>query len=600
MERYKDEVEKSYEIDKLRSKYLDLLNDAQGTSLQTQNKIRQQMQEQLKQLQDQTSVSEYDVKLANARLEILQKQIALEDAQRNKNQMQLRRDSQGNYRYTYRANQEDVKAAQDDLLDSEFNAYELTKDETISNNDRALNMVQDFLNKRADIFNKYKDDDEARTKALEQLSADYIKLLGGMEEDFKDTTNGMYDVLTFLVKNGTEDSATSAANMLDNLFENENKFKEDTEVLWASMTNNITDALENFGDAVEEANGEMIAQTKDLKEKMAGNKGALTTIGSSADTMTESLDKAAEATKSLATETQNLYDLFGSDDAKLQDALSSIEKYKQELQDTQDTTSSLAQSLKKANATLDTKTAEAQSYKTALDFATGARQVKEGTKVKLKKGTFVHYDRYGGVQQDAEGNTGWRLPEDMWVKFDAPATEPNARYKYGFYVTGESLTNFGKKQPGDDKNGRQNTDQRRHQKWWFNEDELQRNVLAAMDTGGYTGEWGDETSLYKNGKLALLHQKELVLNSSDTENILAAVEIVRTIAAGINNQLASLSQNAEIRNFNSSLSSIGNEVQQRVEIKAEFPNVQDSYQIEQALLELSDQAYQYAHRNIRG
>lgn len=172
------------------------------------------------------------------------------------------------------------------------------------------------------------------------------------------------------------------------------------------MTNNITDALENFEDTVEEANGEMIAQTEDLKEKMAGNKGALTIIGSSADTMTDSLDKAAEATKNLASETENLYDLFGSDDAKLQDALSSIEKYKQELQDTQDTTSSLAQSLKKANATLDTKTAEAQSYKTALDFATGARQVKEGTKVKLKKGTFVHYDRYGGVQQDAEGNTG--------------------------------------------------------------------------------------------------------------------------------------------------------------------------------------------------
>lgn len=231
MERYKDEVEKSYEIDKLRSKYLDLLNDAQGTSLQTQNKIRQQMQEQLKQLQDQATVSEYDVKLANARLEILQKQIALEDAQRNKNQMQLRRDSQGNYRYTYRANQEDVKAAQDDLLDSEFDAYELTKNETISNNDRALNMIQNFLDRRAQIFNDYKDDDEARTKALEQLSADYSRLLGGMEEDFKDTTNGMYDVLTFLVKNGTEDSAISAANMLDNLFESENKFKEDTEVL---------------------------------------------------------------------------------------------------------------------------------------------------------------------------------------------------------------------------------------------------------------------------------------------------------------------------------------------------------------------------------
>ena len=77
MDRYKDEVAKTYEIEKLRSKYNDLLNDAQGTSLQTQNKIRRQMQEQLKQLQDQASVSEYDVKLANAKLQILQKQIAL-------------------------------------------------------------------------------------------------------------------------------------------------------------------------------------------------------------------------------------------------------------------------------------------------------------------------------------------------------------------------------------------------------------------------------------------------------------------------------------------------------------------------------------------
>lgn len=231
MQRYKDDIEKTYELDKLRSKYIDLLNDAQGSSLQTQNKIRQQMQEQLKQLQDQATVSEYDVKLANAKLEILQKQIALEDAQRNKNQMQLRRDTQGNYRYVYRANQDNVKAAQDELLNSEYDAYELTKNETISNNDRALTLVQDFLAKRADIFNKYKDDDEARTKALEELSANYSQLLGTLEEDFRDTTNGMYDILTYMVQNATGDTSTSAMEMLNDLFDEEGKFKDDTQVL---------------------------------------------------------------------------------------------------------------------------------------------------------------------------------------------------------------------------------------------------------------------------------------------------------------------------------------------------------------------------------
>lgn len=196
MDTYKDDVEKAYEMDKLRSKYTDLLNDAQGMSLQTQNKIRAQMQEQLNLLGDQTTMSEYDVKLANARLEILQKQIALEDAQRNKNKMQLRRDTQGNYRYVYTAEQGDVKQAQDELNESQFDAYEMTKEQTIANNDRAVNLYQDYMNKMRDIANKYKDDDVARNAAMAELSTEYGKLLEALGEDFKDTTNGMYDVLT--------------------------------------------------------------------------------------------------------------------------------------------------------------------------------------------------------------------------------------------------------------------------------------------------------------------------------------------------------------------------------------------------------------------
>ena len=39
----------------------------------------------------------------------------------------------------------------------------------------------------------------------------------------------------------------------------------------------------------------------------------------------------------------------------------------------------------------------------------------------------------------------------------------------------------------------------------------------AFDTGGYTGSWGPE------GRLAMLHQKEIVLNAQDTENLLSAV-----------------------------------------------------------------------------
>ena len=76
-----------------------------------------------------------------------------------------------------------------------------------------------------------------------------------------------------------------------------------------------------------------------------------------------------------------------------------------QLQANQSATSALSTKYKDANAALQSKTAEAESYKTALDFSTGAKTVKAGTIVKLKKGTRVNYDRYGGKQQDKEGNT---------------------------------------------------------------------------------------------------------------------------------------------------------------------------------------------------
>jgi hypothetical protein len=56
---------------------------------------------------------------------------------------------------------------------------------------------------------------------------------------------------------------------------------------------------------------------------------------------------------------------------------------------------------------------------------------------------------------------------------------------------------------------------------------LNENALPKFDTGGYTGEWG------ANGRLAMLHEKELVLNKTDTKNILDAVSIVREIGESI-------------------------------------------------------------------
>jgi len=52
---------------------------------------------------------------------------------------------------------------------------------------------------------------------------------------------------------------------------------------------------------------------------------------------------------------------------------------------------------------------------------------------------------------------------------------------------------------------------------------VKKTDLEGFDTGGYTGSWGPY------GKLAMLHEKELVLNAHDTDNFLNTMEVMERI-----------------------------------------------------------------------
>ena len=116
------------------------------------------------------------------------------------------------------------------------------------------------------------------------------------------------------------------------------------------------------------------------------------------------------------------------------------------------------------------------------------------------------------------------------------------------------------------------------------------SAMAKYDTGGYTGNWGDA------GKLAVLHEKELVLNSEDTTNVLTAVQLVRAMLSTIdlNAQQASTGFGQLVA---STIRDNSNETfQQDVHIVAEFPNVEDHNEIKEAFNNLINQAAQYANR----
>ena len=93
----------------------------------------------------------------------------------------------------------------------------------------------------------------------------------------------------------------------------------------------------------------------------------------------------------------------------------------------------------------------------------------------------------------------------------------------------------------------------------------------------------------------MLHQKELVLNAQDTENVLQAVNLVRQMTDALKGSfnVGSMVQKG------TQVNKLGQDtIEQRVEITAEFPNVHNSDDIRNALLDLSNSAFQYSYKEV--
>lgn len=120
---------------------------------------------------------------------------------------------------------------------------------------------------------------------------------------------------------------------------------------------------------------------------------------------------------------------------------------------------------------------------------------------------------------------------------------------------------------------------------------------VALATGGYTGDWNSN-----EGKLAILHEKELVLNKMDTQRILAAVEAVRTFdPSDILMNMDEIIDNYKLQistyldSYNKAIQPSDNIVQQIVSIDAHFDGVTSAIEIEQALNNLLNDTAQYVN-----
>lgn len=576
---YLDDVNKSYNIQKLQSKYLDLLDGS--NDLVIQQKISAQMKDQLEYLRDKTKLSEYDVNYANAQLEILQKQIALEEAQRNKSQMKLRRDTQGNYSYVYTANDDNVRSAQSDLLDAQNNAYNMSKDQMKQTQADSLSALQDAQSTVNDIWNNANLSLEEKTKRTQAIIDSLKEYLAGTSEQLstsqKNIINdfiGMCDMLTGENKDNLQDVYDQIVNGSTDAF-------DQIDTRWSTS---LTSWLQNMDQFKADTDKMLDDLTQAGKDYADGTKTIADLAKTNFDDISNSISGTTDKTKELADSTKEFVNILKDVSGEVKKTESTMTDYANRITDANNNMQAFKQLADETANKLSKKEQENANLSEALKQA------------EQKNYNYEHYGNANGPSSGGGGGAGanedtaWGIAKAIWTYGWAsgwgndPVRSSKLIGTYGTafarhvqdiinqYSRSGKLVDYGSMK-------------------------YSSKNLIGYDTGGYTGSWSDKTADAKNGKLAVLHQKELVLNATDTQNILAAVESVRSFADSLKSTSLAQSLSTALGAVSGAKANNASEtIDQKVHITAEFPAANSAAEIEAALMSLNDRAVQYAYK----
>lgn len=570
---YLDDVNAAYEIQKLQGKYLDLLD--QSNDLSIQNQITQQMAQQLEYLREKEKLSEYDVQYANAQLEILQKQIALQEAQRNKSQLQLRRDTQGNYSYVYTADEDDIRGAQSDLLDAQNNAYNLSKDQMKQTQDDSLSALQDARDMLEQIWTNANLTLEEKTKRTQKIIDSLKEYLAGTSEQLSTSEENIINDFIGMCEILTDENSQNLQDVYDQIINGNKDAFDQIDTRWQTS---ITNWLQNM----EEFNAATDSSFKELIDNFSGYQSDLDDLGDLAgmtfDDMSDSIQNAVDKTSDLASSTSDFINQLKNDagtvkeyenalaemTAKIQDAENGMRAYQEQVNELQQNLTAKEQE----NANLSSQVQDLQNQLDAIKNPSGNGGGSGG----------------GG---SADSATAWGIAQAIWTYGQAsgwgndPIRSTKLTKAYG--------TAFAKQV-------QQIINQNYRSGKLVNYDSMAYSSynLIGYRTGGYTGDWNDT-----DGKVGILHEKELVLNQDDTRNILNAVDMVRSMTAlarnGNYNDI--IRQSAGVVDMASVVQPMTENMGETIyQVECTFPNATKVDEIQQAILSLPDIAPQYAYK----
>ena len=587
-ERYFDKVNEAYQVS---AWYNKLQQDIDNSTNSAHKERLKALQEEINQRREGNKLSQYDLDILNAKYQVLQAQMALEDAQNAKDQIELVRDSQGNWNYQFTANQDDIANAQQNLLDAENDWYNIAKQQVTDVTGEIVSTWQECQDKIKDIYSDMTLTDEERSAQAQEIYKYYSEKIKYLEEEKQNAIADMTeagnknlidnaiitgDTITDLTGITSEELkqlvADSGESIADILMKNSEQLKEiagnNTDLIdkfnntYAKDLDDMTQNTTNFEDELRKLLDQAQRDFDNYKDKV---QNVASETGTTLDNLAQETDKVSEATDQLRERGDEAKDTLWNMIDAAQNASDGYLELAQSIWDTVEALRALASQQAQFAASSSSKGNSSKGYDPNTDYS--------GV---IMDGIANGWLEYGSKEYKELTSQRENKIDDMGLTKEYFGTRGDAadnRYK-----DSTSVGQYGSKE-----------------EW---KKKMQALGVPGFATGGYTG-------IFDDAKLAFLHQKELVLNQSDTENILAAVQAVRTIGTDLfksieksldGNAIAAMALMGQKLNPVAT-TPIQDSIEQTVHIdKVEFPNVTSRTEIEEAFISLTNDAAQWARR----
>ena len=561
-------------------------------------------------LKNKQKLTQYDIDLAEKKYNILLKQQALEDAMNNKDSMKMARGADGNWSYQYVADDSKVKEAQQAVSDGWYELYELTNNAYKDNVDQIMSLTEEMESKIREVYANETLSIEQKNEKAKIIEEEYSNWITSLSQQNAQIQND----LNFATVGNLTQAVMINADNLNSLTEKEKEavqtgieaFKGGI-IEYETEFESTTSKLKEVGkEAMESTRTDINTEIQQMIDKIAGPggeatfKGAINAMGESiktamtdyANSINDAYGKTDTTLKNMSSDlttltgdsdklkakTTEICTAMGNDYDKLGGKLKIL---REQLSGTYNDAEALNSRILQLSQNEVNETNNAPSH-LGMPLVQGDNKLEVGDNVVVKAGAW----RYKG---DKKGDL-LKKDDRAYARKHSKSTKDVAYQLKGSHC---DLTitkvkgNWAKIKDG--KGGV------RDGSW------IHKKHLVGFDTGGYTGDWGNT-----DGKLALLHQKEIVLNKADTSNMLEIVKVVRGLVEGggfintlkdsIAQSIAQLSASAVSSSFggitNNSTDNSTNS-NQNITLYADFPNASDVSEIKEALLSLPNLAAQY-------